>query len=244
MKKVLVLFILLLLPMFVYADSCSVKEDTQTNNDRTVTCDGKLRTTTKYSSSKEETVLDNGVCTIKCTENLIFSIDPIKKVLSGTSFNYPLYVSGERKCTASYNYVTYETTIRKLVSEYESLSGDAKTTKGNELVNYYNKKKECDEFAVDGSDYEKKYTMKGTATLKVATSTKVDTLNYSYKKISDYSSVLDKDEIKYSACNYNEAGKNCNESDRTINAWTETARIFGKYTMPNTYVERYTGEVK
>jgi hypothetical protein len=244
MKKVLVLFVFLLLPVFVYADSCSIKEDTQTDINRTVTCDSKLKTTTKYSSSKEETVLNNGVCTIKCTENLIFSIDPIKKVLSGTSFNYPLYVSGERKCTAVYDYTTYETTISKLVADYASLSGAAKTSKGNELSNYYGKKKECDEFAVDGSTYEKKYTMKANVSLKVATSTKVDNLNYSYKNISDYNSVLDKDEIKYYACNYNEADKTCSGSDRTLNGWIETARIFGKYTMPNTYIERYTGEVK
>jgi len=244
MKKIVALLIFLLLPVFVYADSCSTIEDTQTNLNRTVTCDSKLKTTTKFSSSKEETVLSNGVCTIKCSENLIFSIDPIKKVLSGTSFNYPLYVSGERKCTASYDYVAYETNIRNLVKDYASFTGAAKTTKGNELVTYYNKKKECDEFTVNDSDYEKKYTMKGSVQLKLATSTKVDTVNYSYKNISDYNSVFNKDEIKYYACNYNEKDKICNESDRAISAWTETARVFGKYTMPNVYVERYTGAVK
>ena len=31
---------------------------------------------------------------------------------------------------------------------------------------------------------------------------------------------------------------------KTINEWTETARIFGKYTMKDTYIEKYTGEIK
>lgn len=244
MKKIVIAFILFLLPMFVYADSCSLKEDTQTSLNRTVTCDSTLRTTTKYSTSKEETVLSNGICTVKCSEDLIFSIDPIKKVLSGTSFNYPLYVSGERKCKATYDYATYETTITTLTDEYATLTGDAKTTKGNEIVNYYNKKKECDEFATSGSDYEKKYTIKGNVSLKLSTSTKENTINYLYKNVSDYNSNFNKDEIRYYACDYNEVTKTCNGSMRTISSWTETARIFGKYTMPNTYLERYTGEIK
>lgn len=243
MKKILLVVTIFFLPIFVYAGTCSVITDTQTTDDRSLTCDKTSQKITKYNSS-EETVLSNGVCQVKCTESLAFSVDPIKKVLAGTSFNYPLYVSGERKCTAVYDYVSYETTIRKLVDEYAVLTGDAKITKGNELVNYYNKKKECDEFAVADSDYENKYTMKGTVSLKVQTSTKTDTLNYKYRSISDYSSNLNKDEIRYYACDYNEASRTCNESMRTIYTWTETARIFGKYTMPYLYLEKYTGEVK
>lgn len=243
MKK-LILFLLLFLPFMVYAEVCSVIEDTQTASDRTLTCDANSTTVTTFSTKSSETVLDNGVCQIKCTEELILSIDPMKKVLAGTSFNYPLYVSGERKCTATYDYTTYETNIRKLVNEYSSLTGDAKTTKGNELVNYYTKKKECDEFTKEDSDYQKKYSMNGKVTLDVETSTSVDKLVYSYKNISDYNSQVNTDEIRYYACDYNENIRKCNESMRTISTWTETARIFGKYTMPNSYLERYTGEVK
>lgn len=247
MKKKLftLLLLLLLLPITIYAETtCPVVTDTTTTDSRNLTCDAKKQTVTSFKTSKEETVLENDVCTIKCTENLIFSFDPIKKVLAGTSFNYPLYVSGERKCTATYKYEDYEKTIAKLVGEYASLTGDAKTTKGNELTNYYDLRKACDEFTKDGSDYEKKYKTNATVTLDVETSTVVDKIKYVYKEISDYNSQVEEDTVRYYACDYDEVTKKCKESMRTLNTWTETARIFGKYTMPNTYIERYTGEVK
>lgn len=243
MKKFLLIIILFIFPIFVMAEECTVINDAQTTDDRTLSCDSEEETVTTFETSKEETVIDNGVCTIECTESLIFSIDPIKKVLSGTSFNYPLYVSGERKCTATYDYETYETTISKLVSEYESLSGSAKTTKGNEIVNYYNLKKECDEFTVKDSDYENKYTVDGTVTLKVEKSVGTDNINYSYRDISEYYSNFNTDDVKYTSCEFDEATKTCTGGSTTISSWTETARIFGKYTMPNVYVERYTGDI-
>lgn len=245
MKKKLFAALLLLLPITIYADTtCPVVTDATTTDSRNLTCDATMQTVTSYKTTKEETVLDNDVCTIKCTENLIFSFDPIKKVLAGTSFNYPLYVSGERKCTATYKYEAYETAIYKLVGEYASLTGDAKTTKGNELTNYYDKRKACDEFTKEGSDYQNKYKINANVTLDVETSTVVNKIKYIYNEISDYSSKVEEDTVRYYACDYDEVTRKCKESMRTLNTWTETARIFGKYTMPNTYVERYTGEVK
>ena len=242
MKKITFAFILFILPIFVFADTCSVKVDTQTNNDRELTCDliDGEQTLTTYETSSSKTVLDNDVCTVKCTESLVFSIDPMKKVLAGTSFNYPLYVSGERKCTATYDYVSYETTIKALVTEYEALSGVAKTTKGNEIVNYYDQKKSCDEFVVKDSDYQNVYKLGGDVSLKVQTSTSTDTLNYKYRDISDYYSTSNIDDVKYTACGFNEATKTCDGATRTISSWNETAKIFGKYTMPNVFVEKYT----
>ena len=120
-------------------------------------------------------MLDNSVCTITCTEDVVYSIDPIKKVLAGTSFNYPLYASGERKCKAAYHYDTYETKIRKLVDEYATLTGDAKATKGNEITNYYAEKKACDEFTKEGSELQHKYSYDDyVVNLHIETSTSTD----------------------------------------------------------------------
>ena len=242
MKKII--FILLMFPVVVFGNTCDVIEDTQTSNSRRLVCDAEKITTTKFKTNNDVTVLNNDVCTIKCSEEIVFSIDPVKKVLAGTSFNYPLYASGERKCTAEYKYQAYETKIRQLVSEYESLTGSQKTTKGNEITNYYAQKKACDEFTLKDSEYENKYAYAGDVKLKLETSTNEVNINYVFEDISEYSSVKILDEIKYNTCDLNENNKKCTYGDKAVIGWTETARIFGKYTMEDVYLEKYTGEVK
>lgn len=238
MKKI-VLLMLLLLPFFVYADDCPIEKDESTALDRTLYCDEKNMITTTYKTEDVE-VLKNDVCTITCNETVIFSIDPAKKVLAGMSFNYPLYVSGERKCSANYNYKAYETGIKQLVNDYSSLTGTAKATKGNELTNYYEQKKNCDEFTkIDGTN---KYKLHANVKLSIETSNSVDNMDYVYKDISEYNSVVNREEISYSACDYNETTRKCTNGEKTIEKWNETARIFGKYTMKDTYIESYTGE--
>lgn len=235
----------MLMPVVVFGSTCEVVKDTQTSVNRGLTCDAEKRTTTTFRTTNEQTVLQNSVCTITCTENVVFSVDPIKKVLAGTSFNYPLYASGERKCKATYNYSSYEEKIKKLVSEYATLTGTAKATKANEITNYYAQKKACDEFTKDGSELQNKYSYDGNVTLKIETSTSEVTVPYEFVETQEYSSEVILDEINYSfACNFNETGKTCSNSDKTINGWTETARIFGKYTMKDTYIEKYSGDIK
>lgn len=244
MKKLLI-FLIALFPLFVYAENtCNVITNKDEENNRELTCDSALQTTTAYKTSEDKVVLKNEVCEIKCSENIVLSFDPIKKVLAGTSFNYPLYVSGERKCSATYDYKTYEETIKKLVNEYATLTGTEKTTKGNEITNYYEKKIACDEFTKSGSDYGNTYKVGGNVSLNVETSTIVDKINYNYKDISKYSSKVDTDKVNYASCNFNENTKKCEGGDDTLVGWNETARVFGKYTMADTYVEKYTGEVK
>ena len=242
MKKII--FILLMFPVVVFGNTCDVIEDTQTSNSRRLVCDAEKITTTKFKTNNDVTVLNNDVCTIKCSEEIVFSIDPVKKVLAGTSFNYPLYASGERKCTAEYKYQAYETKIRQLVSEYESLTGSQKTTKGNEITNYHAQKKACDEFTLEESEHENKYAYAGDVKLKLETSTNEVNINYVFEDISEYSSVKILDEIKYNTCDLNENNKKCTYGDKAVIGWTETARIFGKYTMEDVYLEKYTGEVK
>ena len=243
MKKFLLL-LMLFIPFGVFAENtCEFVKNSDTSNNRVLTCDKELNTTTTFKTEEDIVVLNNDVCKVTCSEELIFMVDPIKKVLAGTSFNYPLYTSGVRKCSASYNYDNYELIIKTLVNEYASLTGSAKTTKKNEIDNYYAQKKACDEFGTKESDYQNKYEMGGDVKLDVQTSTKVDTLSYVYKDISEYTSIINYDKIKYSGCKFNESNYTCTGEDTTILGWIETAKIFGKYTMPNSYVEKYTGVV-
>lgn len=244
MKKI-ILTILLLIPVLANAETCEIVKDNQTNNDRNLVCDLNNRTTTKFETTNPIKVLENSVCTVTCTENIVLSIDPVKKVLAGMSFNYPLYISGERKCKAVYNYNEYETKIKRLVNEYASLTGTAKQTKANEITNYYAEKKSCDEFSKEGSTFNNKYEYNGDVLLKVETSTKVVDVPYVYKEISDYDSISILDEVNYyNACKYNETSKTCAGSNKTIAGWTETVRTYGKYTMKDVYLEDYTGEIK
>ena len=243
MKKILAM--LLLLPIFVSAETCDTVIDKQTTYDRNLVCDLNNNTTTLFKTNKEEVVLNNSVCKITCTEEILFQIDPVKRVLAGTSFNYPLVTSGERKCTAVYNYNDYETKIRRLTYEYEELTGTAKTTKGNELTNYYAEKKACDEFVQKDGVYENKYKFNGNVELKVETSEKVVTIPYKFVEMDEYySEVLKDDTPYYNACVYNEAKKECDGGEETTAGWTEYARIYGKYTMNDSYVEKYTGDIK
>lgn len=244
MKKKLILMLIMLCPLIVYGQTCEFEKDTQTTQDRSFVCDATKSTVTTFKTNKEQVVLKNDVCEIKCTEEIVFSVDPIKKVLAGTSFNYPLYTSGERKCTAVYKYADYETKIRKLVSEYETLTGNAKTTKKNEIINYYDQRKACDEFTKSGSEKEKKYTYNADVELIIETSEKNVTVPYVFVEMGDYSSSIINEEINYAACNFDEATIKCKESDETLTAWQETARIYGKYTMKDIYLEKYTGETK
>lgn len=241
MKKIL--FIIMLMPVVVFGMTCDPITDTNTSKDRTLTCDAEKSTTTSYKTDSEYEVLKNSVCTIKCTEEILFSIDPIQKVLAGTSFNYPLYASGIRKCNAVYNYDEYETKISRLVNEYNLLTGSAKTTKGNEITNYYHEKKMCDNFKVNGNELQNKYSFNGNVSLKIETSTNEVTVPYIFKEMS-YDNVVMMDEVVYNACNYNETSRKCMGSNNSVVGWSETSTLFGKYTMNDVFLEKYTGEVK
>lgn len=246
MKKKLLLFVLLLMPLMVNAlDVCDVASDNQTSNNRTLTCSPTQISTTKFKSTKEKEVLKNDVCTITCTEDIAFSIKPTQKVLAGMSFSYPLYSSGVRKCTAKYNYKNYEDRMQKLVDEYKALTDTtAKNSKVKELDALYEQKARCDGYAEAGNEYESKYSFNGEANLKVETSTNVENVTYEYKDIDEYYTNVVKDNINYYSCGYNSSTKNCDGAQKTINGWTSTSRVYGKYTMKEVFIEKYTGEIK
>lgn len=246
MKKKILLFALLLMPLMVNAlDVCDVASDNQTSNNRTLTCSPTQISTTKFKSTKEKEVLKNDVCTITCTEDIVFSIKPTQKVLAGMSFSYPLYSSGVRKCTAKYNYKNYEDRMQKLVDEYKALTDTtAKNNKVKELDALYEQKARCDGYAEAGNEYESKYSFNGEANLKVETSTNVENVTYEYKDIDEYYTNVVKDNINYYSCGYNSSTKNCDGAQRTTNGWTSTSRVYGKYTMKEVFIEKYTGEIK
>ena len=246
MKKKLLLFVLLLMPLMVNAlDVCDVASDNQTSNNRTLTCSPTQISTTKFKSTKEKEVLKNDVCTITCTEDIAFSIKPTQKVLAGMSFSYPLYSSGVRKCTAKYNYKNYEDRMQKLVDEYKALTDTtAKNNKVKELDALYEQKARCDGYAEAGNEYESKYSFNGEANLKVETSTNVENVTYEYKDIDEYYTNVVRDNINYYSCGYNSSTKNCDGAQRTTNGWASTSRVYGKYTMKEVFIEKYTGEIK
>ncbi len=245
-KKKILLFALLLMPLMVSAlDVCDVASDNQTSNNRTLTCSPTQISTTKFKSTKEKEVLKNDVCTITCTEDIAFSIKPTQKVLAGMSFSYPLYSSGVRKCTAKYNYKNYEDKMQKLVDEYKTLTDTtAKNNKVKELDALYEQKARCDGYAEAGNEYESKYSFNGEANLKVETSTNVENVTYEYKDIDEYYTNVVKDNINYYSCGYNSSTKNCDGAQTTTNGWTSTSRVYGKYTMKEVFIEKYTGEIK
>lgn len=243
MKKIIFL-LMILIPTVTFAGTCETINDTSNTDTRNLTCDKELLTVTKYKTNKDVKVLDNEVCTITCSEEVLFSFEPIKKVLAGMGFSYPLLVSGERKCNAVYKYVAYETKVRTLVDKYAASTGDAKITAKNELINYYAQKQTCDEFNKEDSEFKNKYEYNADVKIKIETSSKVDEIKYNYLKMTDDSLTENIDNIFYDSCDLNTANYTCNESAKTIGSWTSTTRTFGKYTMPYSYVEKYTGEVK
>lgn len=245
MKK-LFLILLLIIPTFTYAATCDSNILAAVTDSREITCDESKRTVTTFKTTSDVEVLKNDVCTIKCSEEILFSVDPIKHVLAGTGFNYPLYASGKRTCTAEYNYTAYETKMRKLVGEYESLTGSAKESKRREIVNYYEHKKECDNFTSTEESNTHRYSFNGDVQLKLSTSEKVETITYKFVQSDEYSNRVEKDEINVTpkACNYDETTTTCKLSDTTLKSWVEEAHLNGKYTMSDTYLEMYTGKVE
>lgn len=242
MKK-LGLILLLVFPTLVFAaDACSPIVSTITTDSRNITCDASKRTATTFKTTSEIEVLKNDVCTVKCTEEILFSVDPIKNVLAGTGFNYPLYASGKRVCKAVYKYSDYETKIKKLVDEYSKLSptSTAGKTKKNEITNYYELKKECDKFPTNS-----KYSFNGDIKLKLTTSEKVENIKYKFVQSDEYTNTVEKEEVFVAnkACDYNETSVKCNLSDTTLESWTDIAYLNGKYTMSDAYLEQYTGKV-
>lgn len=242
-KKILLL--LLLLPVFTYAETvCDINRNTELN-DGSLVCDKEKNTTTVFKRKGYE-ILNNDVCKITCDEEIIFMIQPIRKVLAGTSFSYPLYASGERRCEAEYNVDAYENKIKDLVSKYEAApAGHEKQTALNEITNYYSKKKACDEFTKEESEYEDKYQFDSfKVTLDVETSKSTIPYNYVFKEISEPTNSVSIEEVAHNACNYNETSKKCVGADNTTSRWVQISRVYGKYTAEDQFMENYTGELK
>ena len=239
-KKILVIVAFLMVPIVTFGMTCDPKKDDNPSNNKTITCDSEKSTVTQYSSG-DITVVNNSVCRIVCSEDLMLAVDPEKHVLAGTSFSYPLYVSGQRKCKATYKKgsrgdISYETNIRNYIAQ------------GNRpaALNLYNEKKACDNFTVNKA-YELNNAL---VSLNIVTSKGNITKPYKYVNMMDVNEtpVVIKDEIAYDACNYipDSSVGSCNENgpEKSLVGWTEIVSARGKYTMEDTYLKDFTGEVE
>lgn len=125
-NKVLILMIMLIMPVMVLGATCDLVNDNQNNNNREITCDKEKSTSTQFKTMEDVVVLNNSVCKVTCNEHLAILVDPIKKVLAGTSFSYPMYTSGERECRAIYEYESYSDRMRALAKEWRVADNNSK----------------------------------------------------------------------------------------------------------------------
>jgi hypothetical protein len=249
--------------LMVNADTCSLVKDTQVSNNRILTCDATSQTTTRftYPKNNDVEVFKNDLCTITCKEDILFAVDPAKDVRAGMGFNYPLYMSAERTCTAVYDFESFDTNLRTLVSQRDLYAkGSAEyRNKSNEISNQLQIKKECDTWGdIEEETPIGKYEMDPTISLKIETSeseinmpyvfkgfvTKDGEVEETEKEEEYYNRVFETEIDPYSSCDLKDiATSSCTENKETISGWTEIARIDGKYTMKETFVELYTGKI-
>ena len=73
MRKKILILLSLILPAFVYADSCTINNDTQTTQDRTLSCDTNFKKTTTFKTESEEKILENSPLRFASKELLLTS---------------------------------------------------------------------------------------------------------------------------------------------------------------------------
>lgn len=208
----------------------------------TMTCDAEDQTVDRFSYP-ETKVFENSLCTIKCSEELIYAVDPIKNVLAGMGFNYPLYISGEKKCTASYNYNAYYNNLERLVGLRDGAADSTtKADYANQITNELLKKDACDNYYKENNEGE--YKIDADITLTVGTSGAADVVDYEYFEIDEYEIVETIEEVPYSACELQNGYDSCTYSTKTISEWESIDRNDGVYTIGERYIEAYTGNIR
>lgn len=207
----------------------------------TMTCDAEDQTVDRFSYP-ETKVFENSLCTIKCSEELIYAVDPIKRVLAGMGFSYPLYVSGEKKCTATYDYNSFYTNLQNLVNSRDDTSDPSlKQNYINQITNKLSEKQECDDYYKKDNDGE--YIIDADVTLTVETSGAADIVDYEYFEIGEYEIVETIEEVPYSACELDNGTDSCTYSTKTVSKWESIDRNDGVYTIGEMYIEAYTGNI-
>lgn len=207
-------------------------------NNSKIFCDAKMKTEMIYYTEPVK-VVDNQVCEITCGENYIFSIDPEVKVLAGTGFRYPIYVSASRTCKATFK-MTSDNSTTYLEATGKSLANSSSKA----LSNLIQDRNTCMTYAEDN-----KYILKGTINMKAGSSAELEAnekfgnVEYVYEDISEPTTVVDEVTMYTpNACNINDKGV-CSGDNDIVSEWISDTRLFGKFTKSHTYLKRYTGEV-
>ena len=218
--------------------------DNQTTNDRVLECDSTAQTVTRFKYPKvgdDEEIFSNNLCTIRCNESIITAIDPIKNVRAGMGFNYPLYIAAERNCVAEYDYVTYYTDLKDLVSrrDAEAVGSAAYNNLVNQISNMMQEKTTCDLF----NEEDGKYELNPTISLDVETSEGVDNVTYTYLETSEYEPNLIEEKAPYDTCELTAPTAACTTETEATSGWTNISRYDGMYVMANRFIELYTGKV-
>ena len=209
--------------------------------DRTLTCDATNQTFDKFNT-KNQKAFENSVCTITCSEELFYGYDPIKNVLAGRGFSYPLYLSGQKQCNAKYNYVSYYTRIQNLVNLRDGSSGSQKQDYINQINNLLLEKQDCDDYYKEGNDGE--YKIDASVKLEVQNSSKIDIVDYKYYEIDKFETVYEESNATYKGCELQNGSSSCVYKTKVVSEWDAIDRNDGVYTIGERYIEAYTGNIK
>ncbi|MDD2625662.1 MAG: hypothetical protein PHR55_02780 [Bacilli bacterium] len=251
-KKILKTFIFTLIMFIgitlVNADpACEPIENNNNADNRVLTCDLEKTSTTKFEypvgAGNQATLFENDYCVVACKEYIAFSIPSVRRVYAGMLFGYPLNVSAERSCRATYkDYVQFDTLFRQKIDTYNNggLGALAKATLENEIYNMSNQKEDCDSWS---KNIVSKYEIDPSVSLTIQTSTGDKIENYVYEESQPYSSIMTYDDTTYASCTLLDTPKFSCRNEKTNIGWTELARINGRYTIKEKEIELYYGKV-
>lgn len=232
-RKIIFIVVLLMLGMIV------VKGATI---DRNLTCDATKQVFDKFTT-KEKKAFENSVCTISCSEELFYGYDPIKNVLAGRGFSYPLYLSGQKQCNAKYKYASYYSRIQNLVNLRDGTSNPTfKQDYINQINNLLLEKQECDEYYK--KDEAGEYKINADVTFEVQNSSKTEIVDYVYYETNELEPVYEESAVPYRGCELQNGTSNCIYTTRVVSEWDSIDRNDGVYTVGERYIEAYTGNIK
>lgn len=208
---------------------------------KNLTCEAN-QTFDKFEA-KDKEAFKNSVCTITCSEELFYGYDPIKNVLAGRGFSYPLYLSGQRQCNAKYNYAAYYTSIQTLVNLRDGTSNSTlKQSYINQITNKLLEKQECDDYYKEGKDGE--YKIDADVSFEVQNSTKIDIVDYEFYETEEFETVYEESNTSYKGCELQNGTSSCVYTSKVVSEWETVDRIDGVYTVGERYIEAYTGNIK
>lgn len=122
---------------------------------------------------------------------------------------------------------------------------NAEQTLLNEISRMSDLKRSCNEW---GTTEDSKYKLTPEARVLITTSKDRIEKKYEYVELQPYKPVVSENKSTYISCNLvNKSIFGLNvpscSGETTKTGWTETVSILGKYTLPECYLELYTGKV-